>query len=147
LLATLSKAKDPLLHSLALPHYLPPMPQNPAFAVYIVASRSRTLYIGVTNNLRRRILEHKCKRIPGFTVTYNCDRLVWFTNFQYINNAIATEKKLKGWLRSRKIAIVEEKNPTWEDLSATWYTQEQLEKFGTDRLLDSLSYPRQIDPN
>ena len=66
------------------------MPENPSFAVYILASRSRILYIGVTNSLRRRVLEHKCKRIPGFTARYNCNRLVWFTNFQYVNNAIAT---------------------------------------------------------
>ncbi len=115
------------------------MPEDPIFAVYILASRSRTLYIGVTNSLRRRVLEHKCKRIPGFTAQYNCNRLVWFSNFQYVNNAIAMEKKLKGWLRSRKIALIEEQNPTWQDLSATWYTQEQLEKFGTDQQLQPLN--------
>ena len=114
------------------------MYEDPIFAVYIVASRSRTLYIGVTNNLRRRILQHKCKLLPGFTARYKCDRLVWFTNFEYVNNAIAMEKKLKGWLRSRKIALIEEKNPTWQDLSEGWYTQEQLEKYGTGAELDSL---------
>jgi putative endonuclease len=112
------------------------MQDDPNFAVYIVASRSRTLYIGITNNLRRRILEHKCKLYPGFSATYNCNRLVWFANFQYANNAIAMETKLKGWLRSRKVALIQERNPTWEDLSAAWYTQEQLEKFGTDAQLD-----------
>jgi putative endonuclease len=129
-LVILSKAKEPLL------------PQDPIFAVYILASRSRTLYIGVTNSLRRRILEHKCKHVPGFTASYNCNRLVWFSNFEYINNAIATEKRLKGWLRSRKIALIEEKNPTWEDLSASWFTPEQLEKFGSDEPLSPL---RKID--
>jgi len=112
------------------------MPQHPTFAVYIMASRSRTLYIGVTNKLRRRVLEHKCKLLPGFTSSYNCDRLVWFAHYEYIDNAIAMEKKLKGWLRSRKIALIEEKNPTWADLSADWYTQEQLDKFGTDSKLN-----------
>jgi len=115
------------------------MSPDPTFAVYIVASRSRTLYIGVTNNLRRRILQHKSKRIPGFTSRYNCDRLVWFANFQYIDQAVATEKKLKGWLRARKIALIEENNSTWQDLSANWYTQEQLEKFGTNQPLDILN--------
>ena len=114
------------------------MQADPMYAVYIVASRSRNLYIGVTGNLRRRVLEHKCKLHSGYTAHYNCDRLVWFANFQYINNAISMEKKLKGWLRIRKIALIEEKNPTWQDLSAGWYTQEQVEKFGTDRQLDSL---------
>jgi putative endonuclease len=109
------------------------------YAVYIVASRSRNLYIGVTNNLRRRVLEHKCKSIPGFTARYNCDRLVWFASFQYIDNAIAMEKKLKGWLRARKIALIEEENISWQDLSAGWYTQEQLDKFDTDRQLDTFS--------
>ena len=52
---------------------------------------------------------------------------MWFSNFEYINNAIALEKKLKGWLRARKVAPVEEKNPTWRDLSESWYTQEQLQ--------------------
>ena len=112
------------------------MHEDSAFATYILASKSRTLYIGVTNNLRRRVLEHKCKAEPGFTARYNCDRLVWFANFQYVDNAITMEKKLKGWLRARKITLIEEKNPNWEDLSATWYTQEQLDKFGTDQPLD-----------
>jgi len=103
-----------------------------------MASRSRTLYIGVTNKLRRRVLEHKCKLIPGFTSKYNCDRLVWFANYEYIDNAIATEKRLKGWLRSKKIILIEKNNSTWEDLSADWYTQEQLEKFGANQQLESL---------
>jgi putative endonuclease len=114
------------------------MYEDTSFAVYILASRSRTLYIGVTNSLRRRVLQHKCKLLPGFTARYNCDRLVWFANFQYVNNAIAMEKKLKGWMRARKVTLIEEKNPTWADLSDEWYSPEQLEKFGTDRQLDSL---------
>ncbi len=113
------------------------MPQDPTFAVYILANVSRTLYIGVTNNLRRRVLQHKCKCLPGFTARYDCDRLVWFTNFEYIHNAIAMETKLKGWLRSKKIALIEEQNPTWQDLSQGWYTQEQLDKFGTDAQLET----------
>ena len=112
------------------------MHEDPTFSTYILASSSRTLYIGITNNLRRRILQHKCKVIPGFSSRYNCDRLVWFATFQYVDKAIAAEKKLKGWLRARKIALIVEKNPTWEDLSADWYTQEQLDKFGTDQPLD-----------
>jgi len=65
--------------------------------------------------------EHKHKLVAGFTAQYNCNRLVWFEHFQYIDNAIRREKQLKGWLRSRKIALIEQSNPTWEDLSATWF--------------------------
>jgi putative endonuclease len=113
------------------------MYEDPQFATYILASNSRNLYIGVTGTLRRRVLEHKCKIHPGFSASYNCNRLVWFTNFQYVNNAIAMEKKLKGWLRSKKITLIETTNPTWQDLSEGWYTQEQIEKFGTDQQLES----------
>jgi putative endonuclease len=109
------------------------MRDDRTYATYIMSSASRTLYIGVTNNLRRRVLEHKCKLEPGFTANFNCSRLVWFSSFQYINNAIAMEKKLKGWLRSRKIGLIEKGNPTWEDLSADWFTAEQLQKFGTEK--------------
>ena len=109
------------------------MQDQHSYAAYIMASRSRNLYIGVTGNLKRRVLQHKCQVNSGFTVSYNCNRLVWFETFQYINNAIATEKKLKGWLRARKVALIEQKNPTWEDLSTVWFTQEQLEKFGTEK--------------
>jgi len=93
------------------------MPGDPTHAVYILTSRSRTLYIGVTNNLRRRVLQHKRKLKTGFAAQNNCDRLVWFTNFEYVDNAIAMEKKLRGWLRARKVPLVEEKNPTWQALA------------------------------
>ena len=109
------------------------MPERHLYAAYIMASRSRTLYVGMTGRLKRRVLEHKCNLHPGFASRYHCDRLVWFENFEYVNNAIATEKKLKGWLRTRKIALIETTNPTWEDLSAGWYSAEQLEKFGTEK--------------
>ncbi|HEY2860152.1 MAG TPA: GIY-YIG nuclease family protein [Terracidiphilus sp.] len=88
------------------------------YFAYIVASKSRTLYIGVTNSLVKRISQHKRKTFPGFSTTYNCNRLVWFERFEYVNNAIRREKELKGWLRSKKVALIEESNPTWEDLSA-----------------------------
>jgi putative endonuclease len=90
------------------------------YFAYIVASRSRTIYIGVTNNLLKRISQHKQKTFPGFTATYNCDRLVWFERFEYVNNAIRRDTQLKGWRRARKIALIEQTNPTWEDLSASW---------------------------
>ncbi len=86
------------------------------YFVYILASRSRTLYIGVTNDLRSRLAQHR-ERVPGsFTARYNIERLVHVERFQYIQNAIAREKELKDWNRTRKIALIESGNPTWEDL-------------------------------
>jgi putative endonuclease len=95
-----------------------------SYFTYIVASRSHTLYIGVTGNLRERIFKHKWKEYDGFTAKYNCDRLVWFESFDGIEAAIAREKQLKGWKRERKIALIEKMNPTWVDLSRGWYDAE-----------------------
>ena len=87
------------------------------YYVYILTNKSKTLYIGVTNDLQRRASQHKSKSIDGFTKKYNIDRLVWFESTNDINDAIAFEKKLKGWKRARKIALIEESNPEWKDLS------------------------------
>ena len=89
------------------------------YFTYIVASRSRTLYIGITNNLVLRMHQHKQKLHVGFTAKYNCHRLVWFERFDGPIRAIAREKQLKGWTRAKKIALIEKANPTWEDLSTT----------------------------
>src|ERR1700758_4455422 len=75
-----------------------------SYCTYIMASRSRTIYIGVTANLHQRVFEHKWKERDGFTARYNCHRLVWFENFQYIQKSIAREKELKGWRSAKKIA-------------------------------------------
>jgi putative endonuclease len=91
------------------------------YFTYIMASRSRTLYIGITGNLFLRVLQHKRKIREGFTAAYNCGRLVWFERFMDPTTAIRREKELKGWLRSKKIALIEQSNPTWQDLSAEWY--------------------------
>ncbi len=88
-----------------------------SYCVYIVASRSRVLYTGVTNDLERRVFEHKTKLTPGFTSKYNVDRLVYYEDTDDIVAAIAREKQLKSWLRSRKIALIEATNPSWSDLS------------------------------
>ena len=85
------------------------------YYAYMVSSRSRTLYIGVTGNLHKRIFEHKRKWYEGFSATYQCNRLVWFERFVYVENAIAREKQLKGWKRMKKIALIEKANPTWEE--------------------------------
>ena len=93
------------------------------YFTYIVASRSRTIYVGVTSDLRRRIFQHKQKKHDGFTAKYNCNHLVWFERFTEAGFAIAREKELKGWTRARKITLIETGNPTWQDLSEPWYPQ------------------------
>ena len=91
------------------------------YYVYIATNHSRTLYVGVTNDLERRMFEHKQKRIVGFTQKYNITKLTYFEEFTNINEAIAREKQLKGWGRTKKIELVESHNPRWEDLSEGWY--------------------------
>ena len=87
-----------------------------SYWVYILSSRSHTLYIGVTNNLRIRIAQHR-QQTPGtHTAKYKITRLVHFERFQYIHNAIVREKELKHWTRAQKIALIESTNPTWEEL-------------------------------
>ncbi len=88
------------------------------YYVYIIASRSRNIYIGVTNHLLRRITEHREGKADSFTAKYRIHRLVHFERFQYINNAIAREKHLKHFTREEKVALIESDNPTWEDLAA-----------------------------
>jgi putative endonuclease len=86
-----------------------------------MANLSRTLYIGVTNNLERRVYEHKHKILTGFTERYNITRLVYFEETYDVNAAIAREKQLKGWKRSKKIALIEIQNPMWDDLAEEWF--------------------------
>jgi putative endonuclease len=86
-----------------------------------MSNRSKTLYTGVTNNLMRRVWEHKNFAGSEFCKHYKLDRLVYFERFQYIDNAITREKQIKGWLRVRKIALIVSQNPAWRDLSADWY--------------------------
>jgi putative endonuclease len=87
------------------------------FYTYIMASRSRVLYVGVTNDLERRVGEHTRGLNHGFTSRYRVTRLVYFEEFTDIRDAIAREKQLKGWRRSRKICLIEKSNPSWEVLS------------------------------
>jgi putative endonuclease len=94
---------------------------NRFFHVYILTNVSKVLYIGVTNDLERRIYEHKLKLVPGFSAKYNLHRLVYFEAFGHIGNAIAREKELKGWLRSKKVALIQSQNPKWLDLAADWF--------------------------
>jgi putative endonuclease len=89
--------------------------------VYILSSKSKRLYVGVTTKLELRIRQHKQKAYPeSFTAKYNVDQLVYFERFSTITAAIAREKELKGWIRYRKIALIASSNPGWRDLSAEW---------------------------
>jgi putative endonuclease len=83
-----------------------------------MASASRVLYVGVTGHLAHRVWEHKHRRVPGFTARYRVTQLIYFEAFRDIRAAIAREKQIKGWLRARKIALIEAFNPRWKDLSA-----------------------------
>ena len=95
------------------------------YFVCIMTNRSRSLYIGVTNNLMRRVREHKTGIGSGFTTKYKLDRLVYFERFEDVRNAIEREKRIKGWLRIKKISLII--NPVWGDLSDGWYDCHQYQ--------------------
>jgi putative endonuclease len=97
------------------------------YYVYIVASASRVLYIGVTNDIQRRIEEHRQKSVPGFAANYNTRELVHVEPFGSMRAAIAREKQLKRWIRAKKIALIELHNPHWKDLSGEWRVQHTAE--------------------
>ncbi len=90
------------------------------YYVYILASKSRTLYIGITGNLELRVRQHRTGALGGFTLQYKVHRLVYYEQFKWVQAAIRREKQLKRWRREKKIALIERENPTWEDLSAEW---------------------------
>jgi putative endonuclease len=92
------------------------------YCVYILQSSSRrALYIGMTNNLHRRVFEHKMHRTEGFTDDYNPTRLVYWEGFDDVYKAIAREKQLKRWRREKKLWLIARFNPGWKDLAAEWY--------------------------
>jgi putative endonuclease len=92
------------------------------FCVYIMTNRPRShvLYTGVTGKLTRRVFQHKNKLVPGFTSRYNLTRLAYYESFVYPDAAIAREKEIKGWRRSKKIRLIESMNPHWYDLAESW---------------------------
>lgn len=90
------------------------------YFVYIVCSRSGTLYIGMTNNIERRMSEHKSGMVEGFASKYHCNRLVYCESFDDVRKAIDREKQLKGWTRAKKVALIESLNPRWQDLAEKW---------------------------
>jgi len=86
------------------------------FWVYIMASESGTLYIGMTNNLDRRVLEHRQGNVAGFSQQYQCTKLVFYEHYTYARDAITREKQLKGWVRKKKVDLIRSSNPGWRDL-------------------------------
>jgi putative endonuclease len=92
------------------------------YYVYILASQHNgTIYTGVTNDLKRRVWQHKSKLVAGFTKHYGVDRLVYFEVFRNVSSAIAREKQIKAGARKRKLELIERDNPDWGDLSEGWY--------------------------
>jgi putative endonuclease len=110
-----------------LPRRREPPREGPVYFVYIMTNRSKTLYTGVTSNLMRRVRQHKEEIGSSFTSKYKLDRLVYFERFQDIHNAIEREKRIKGWLRVKKIALIVSVNPAWKDLSEEWYARHQFQ--------------------
>ena len=104
------------------------------YYVYIMASRSLTLYTGLTGDLTRRVLQHKSGEIDGFTKEYRIDRLVYFEVFKYVNSAIAREKQIKAWTRAKRLTLIKSENPTWQDLAEGWGepVELQIPRFARD---------------
>ena len=97
------------------------------YYTYIMSSlNNTTIYVGVTNDLERRVSEHKSGLIPGFTQKYNCKKLVYFESFSDIEQAIAREKQLKGWVRKKKDALIDSMNQERKDLAAEWNIDSSL---------------------
>ena len=96
------------------------------YYVYIMSSHQGTLYIGMTNDLYRRAYEHCHKLVPGFTQRYNVTKLVYYEETSNVESAITREKQLKGWLRSKKAALVASSNPHWVNLAEGWYEDRAL---------------------
>ena len=97
------------------------------YYVYIVASRSLNLYTGITNSVYRRALQHKRGEIDGFTKRYNINRLVYYEVFHHVGSAIARENRIKSWTRTKRLALINTKNPTWQDLAEGWGEKIELQ--------------------
>ena len=93
-----------------------------SYYVYIMTSRSDTLYTGVTNDLHRRVYEHRQKLVDGFTKRYNINMLAYYEQTNDVEAAIRREKQVKGWRRSKKMDLIESMNPQWRDLSEGWFS-------------------------
>jgi len=97
------------------------MQTNKQYYVYIMTNKSGTLYTGLTENLKKRIDQHKNKLVEGFTKKYNINKLLYFETFPDVYSAIDREKTIKGWVRRKKLDLIRTTNPDWTDLSQNWY--------------------------
>lgn len=96
-------------------------PSNMGYWVYIMTNKSGTLYIGMTNNLARRVWQHQQGTVEGFTATYRITKLIHAEPFAEVRDAQARERQLKGWARAKKVALIEASNPEWRDLGEEWF--------------------------
>jgi putative endonuclease len=110
------------------------MREEKRYYVYVMASRSLTLYTGVTGDIYHRSLQHKAGEIEGFTKKYHINRLVYYETFKYVNNAIAREKQIKAWTRAKRLALIKTMNPAWQDLAEGWgeLTELQIPRVARD---------------
>jgi putative endonuclease len=97
------------------------------FYVYLLTNRTGTLYTGMTNDIQRRMYEHKNKLVEGFTKKYNIDMLVYYEVTSDVGEALTREKQVKAWRRSKRIALIESVNPQWQDLSEGWFASPPLD--------------------
>jgi len=97
------------------------------YYVYILASQTRVLYVGITSNIEQRVFQHKTHAFGGFTAKYNVTNLVHFERYGTVMTAIWREKEIKGWRREKKIALIESANPKWRGLSYGWYQRHQFQ--------------------
>ncbi len=103
------------------------MHEEKRYYVYIMASRSLTLYTGVTGDLHHRVLQHKAGEIEGFTKRYHINRLVYYEPFKYVNNAIDREKQVKSWNRAKRLELIKSMNPSWQDLAKGWGEKAEMQ--------------------
>ena len=103
------------------------MAKNTTYYVYIMNRPTGTLYTGTTNDLRTRVYQHKNKLVKGFTEKYNVVRLAYYEETSNVNSAIFREKEIKGWRRSKKIALIKTLNPQWKDLAEEWFEETTAE--------------------
>ena len=98
------------------------------YFVYIMSSQRRVLYIGISSNLPLRVWQHKTGALGGFTSKYNVTQLAYYECFHNVRDAIHREKEIKGWIRQKKVALIDSVNPKWKDLSARWFNPESDDK-------------------
>ena len=108
------------------------------YYVYVMSNVSKMLYVGVTNNLQYRVAQHKKKLVPGFTQRYKLFKLVHFEEFTDVRAAIHREKELKGWLRSKKVAVIVRTNPERLDLAADWFLEAETRRAPSPRSRSAL---------